>query len=188
MGLHPYCRKWTPECSFLTCECLVDRQRAEAAGCIFLSTCRLRYGLEDSESCLIVADLERLERAPLDEMRCLKAQVYKSTKSTSCLQVLEAFRSFPKLLCRGIPAVCMRGSTGPLPHGAHHFEELVVLGRSLDSLPRRPVDQDASCLKRALGGLRESYVEHVTGLDANLCEDRAMLMYTSGTTGKPRFG
>ncbi|CAJ1411401.1 unnamed protein product [Effrenium voratum] len=89
----------------------------------------LKYGLEDSQSCLLVADAERVERAPF-------------------------------LKSMGIPAVCMRAGQRRAfvePH-ARLFEELVILGRSLDPLPRRPVHQD----------------------------DRAMLMYTSGTTAKPK--
>ncbi|CAK9006001.1 unnamed protein product [Durusdinium trenchii] len=60
----------------------------------------------------------------------------------------------------GIPAVCMRAGARIPPQNAQRFEELVILGKSLNPLPRRPVDQD----------------------------DRAMLMYTSGTTAMPRLG
>jgi len=87
----------------------------------------LQYGLQDSQSCLLIADLERLDRAPfLEEMR--------------------------------IPAICMRAGARTPPQKAQRFEELVILGRSLQPIPRRPVDQD----------------------------DRAMLMYTSGTTAMPK--
>lgn len=87
----------------------------------------LKYGLEDSQTCLLVADLERLDRAPFLEQM-------------------------------GIPAVCMRAGARIPPQNAQRFEELVILGKSLNPLPRRPVDQD----------------------------DRAMLMYTSGTTAMPK--
>lgn len=87
----------------------------------------LKYGLEDSQSCLLVADLERLDRAPfLEQMR--------------------------------IPAICMRAGARQPPQSAQRFEALVSLGKSLDPIPRQPVDQD----------------------------DRAMLMYTSGTTAMPK--
>jgi len=87
----------------------------------------LKYGLEDSQSCLLVADMERLERAPF-------------------------------ISGMGIPAVCMRaGSTAP-PHGAERFEEVVIAGQKLQPLNTAALTQD----------------------------DRAMLMYTSGTTGMPK--
>eukprot|EP00435_Cladocopium_sp_Y103_P062424 s504_g24.t1 len=87
----------------------------------------LKYGLEDSQSCLLVADLERLDRAPfLEQMR--------------------------------IPAICMRAGKRQPPQSAQRFEALVSLGKSLDPIPRQPVDKD----------------------------DRAMLMYTSGTTAMPK--
>ncbi|CAE7775779.1 lcfA [Symbiodinium sp. CCMP2456] len=87
----------------------------------------LKYGLEDSQSCLLVADMERLERAPF-------------------------------ISGMGIPAVCMRaGSTVP-PHGAERFEEVVIAGQKLQPLNTAALTQD----------------------------DRAMLMYTSGTTGMPK--
>mmetsp|Transcript_18594 Transcript_18594/g.43448 ORF Transcript_18594/g.43448 Transcript_18594/m.43448 type:complete len:598 (-) Transcript_18594:132-1925(-) len=87
----------------------------------------LKYGLEDSQSCLLVADRERLERAPfISDM--------------------------------GIPAICMRcGSSSP-PHEAQRFEEAVLEGQAMLPLNTTAVTQD----------------------------DRAMLMYTSGTTGMPK--
>lgn len=41
--------------------------------CIHVSLLKhMRYGLQDSQSCLLIADLERLDRAPfLEEMSCL---------------------------------------------------------------------------------------------------------------------
>ncbi|CAE7195108.1 lcfA, partial [Symbiodinium natans] len=87
----------------------------------------LKYGLEDSQSCLLVADTERLERAPF-------------------------------ISSMGIPAICMRAGSSTPPHGAQRFEEVVIAGQKLQPLNTAAVTQD----------------------------DRAMLMYTSGTTGMPK--
>ena len=47
---------------------------------------------------------------------------------------------------QGIPAICMRAGARIPPQKAQRFEELVILGRSLQPIPRRPVDQDAAWL------------------------------------------
>lgn len=87
----------------------------------------LRYGLEDSKSVLLIADLFVLERAP-----------------------------FLAEIC--VPAICMRCSAAQLPVGSRRFEEVVAAGRLLPPHPLQPVHPD----------------------------DRGMLMYTSGTTNKPK--
>lgn len=87
----------------------------------------LRYGLVDSQTDLLVADLERVHRAPfLNEI--------------------------------GVRAICMRAGAAMPPNGVARFEDVVAAGRKRVPLPTFAVDQD----------------------------DRTMLMYTSGTTNKPK--
>lgn len=83
----------------------------------------LRYGLEDSNAVLLIADSFVLARAPF-------------------------------LRDIGVASLCMRGADA----SGRSFEEAVRAGRSLPPLPPRPVHKD----------------------------DTAMLMYTSGTTSKPK--
>ena len=111
----------------------------------------------------------------------------------------------------------MRAGARIPPQNAQRFEELVILGKSLNPLPRRPVDQDVprSSTSSTSGPFFWGEI-HVVGLrvkrhrDRPLltrpavvarvrrpsfarrswrrAEDRAMLMYTSGTTAMPRLG
>mmetsp|Transcript_36779 Transcript_36779/g.84698 ORF Transcript_36779/g.84698 Transcript_36779/m.84698 type:complete len:589 (-) Transcript_36779:24-1790(-) len=86
----------------------------------------LRYGLEDSESRLLLADPFILQRAPfLKEM--------------------------------GVRAICMQPGDSP-PAGVRTFAEALASGKQLGALNPRGIAQD----------------------------DRALLMYTSGTTNKPK--
>jgi len=87
----------------------------------------LRYGMEDSKTKLLIADLFILKRAPF-------------------------------LSDIGLPAICMRSAGSQLPSGVRTFEDAVASGRQLPPTPLQPATPN----------------------------DRAMLMYTSGTTSKPK--
>lgn len=121
----------------------------------------VRYGLEDSQSCLLVADLERLDRAPfLEQMRSSSKIVINyhcSVKKLIFLLFLfvaicslDACKSLKQFssdtnICpahEGIPAICMRAGARQPPQSAQRFETLVSLGKSLDPIPRQPVDKD----------------------------------------------
>lgn len=57
-----------------------------------------------------------------------------------------------------IPGICFRAGSHQIPEGSWRYEDLIDQGRHLPPLPPQPVQQD----------------------------DDAMLMYTSGTTSKPK--
>lgn len=111
----------------------------------------MRYGLQDSQSCLLIADLERLDRAPfLEEMsRLTKGQhvEFLVAHFGHIIPFLPFAITPVGSVFQGIPAICMRAGARIPPQKAQRFEELVILGRSLQPIPRRPVDQDAAWVR-----------------------------------------
>mmetsp|Transcript_59010 Transcript_59010/g.111156 ORF Transcript_59010/g.111156 Transcript_59010/m.111156 type:complete len:596 (-) Transcript_59010:35-1822(-) len=80
--------------------------------------------------------------------------------STSSLFMadLERVQRAPFLKELNIPGICFRAGSNQIPEGSWRYEDLVDAGRHLPPLQPQPVQQD----------------------------DDAMLMYTSGTTSKPK--
>mmetsp|Transcript_2775 Transcript_2775/g.6902 ORF Transcript_2775/g.6902 Transcript_2775/m.6902 type:complete len:594 (-) Transcript_2775:132-1913(-) len=80
--------------------------------------------------------------------------------SGAALLIADAFllQRAPFLSDINVPAIVMRGDATGLPTGTRSLAEVVVAGLSLQPIPLQPVNKD----------------------------DTAMLMYTSGTTNKPK--